>query len=198
MVRGGGSVENNDAEFNGDQLNNDMAELAMRGGVRVDGALRAGRTKSDYTGLASYDTSNAYYGIQVGAGKDFRVSEAAAVNAYTHTAGASAHLSTGETYEFDAMNSHRVRLGTRWTHGDTAHTQLYAGLAWEYEFDGAAHASYQGDRTPSPSLKGGSALLELGYRFAPKSSRVRYDLHLNGWQGKREGITGGVSVKWMF
>ena len=180
-----------------------VAELAMRGGIRVDGTLRSGRTKSDYTGLASYDTSNAYYGIQVGAGKDFRVSEAAAVSAYvryayTHTAGASAHLSTGETYEFDAVNSHRVRLGTRWTHGDTAHTQLYAGLAWEYEFDGAAHASYQGDRTPSPSLKGGSALLELGYRFAPKSSRVRYDLHLNGWQGKREGITGGVSVKWMF
>ena len=180
-----------------------VAELAMRGGIRVDGTLRAGRTKSDYTGLASYDTSNAYYGIQVGAGKDFRVSEAAAVNvyvryAYTHTAGASAHLSTGETYEFDAVNSHRVRLGTRWTYGDTAHTQIYAGLAWEYEFDGAAHASYQGDRTPSPSLKGGSALLELGYRFAPKSSRVRYDLHLNGWQGKREGITGGVSVKWMF
>ena len=180
-----------------------VAELAMRGGIRVDGTLRAGRTKSDYTGLASYDTSNAYYGIQVGAGKDFRVSEAAAVNAYvryayTHTAGASAHLSTGETYEFDAVNSHRVRLGTRWTYGDTAHTQLYAGLAWEYEFDGVAHASYQGDRTPSPSLKGGSALLELGYRFAPKSSRVRYDLHLNGWQGKREGITGGVSVKWMF
>ena len=180
-----------------------MAELAMRGGVRVDAALRAGRTKSDYTGLASYDISNAYYGIQVGAGKDFRVSEAAAVSAYvrytyTHTAGASAHLSTGETYEFDAVNSHRVRLGTRWTHGDTAHTQLYAGLAWEYELDGAAHASYQGDSTPSPSLKGGSALLELGYRFAPKSSRVSYDLHLNGWQGKREGITGGVSVKWMF
>ena len=180
-----------------------VAELAMRGGIGVDSTLRAGRTKSDYTGLASYDTSNAYYGIQIGAGKDFRLSEAAAVNvyvryAYTHTAGASAHLSTGETYEFDAVNSHRVRLGTRWTHGDTAHTQLYAGLAWEYEFDGAAHASYQGDRTPSPSLKGGSALLELGYRFAPKSSRVSYDLHLNGWQGKREGITGGVSVKWMF
>ena len=180
-----------------------VAELAMRGGVRVDGTLRAGRTKSDYTGLASYDTSNTYYGIQIGAGKDFRLSEAAAVNvyvryAYTHTAGASAYLSTGETYEFDAVNSHRVRLGTRWTHGDTAHTQLYAGLAWEYEFDGAAHASYQGDRTPSPSLKGGSALLELGYRFASKSSRVSYDLHLNGWQGKREGITGGVSVKWMF
>ena len=180
-----------------------VAELAMRGGIRVDGTLRAGRTKSDYTGLASYDTSNTYYGIQIGAGKDFRVSEAAAVNvyvryAYTRTAGASAHLSTGETYEFDAVNSHRVRLGTRWTYGDTAHTQRYAGLAWAYEFDGAAHASYQGDRTPSPSLKGGSALLELGYRFAPKSSRVSYDLHLNGWQGKREGITGGVSVKWMF
>ena len=49
-----------------------------------------------------------------------------------------------------------------------------------------------------PSLKGGSALLELGYRFAPQGSRMSYDLSLSGWQGKRQGVTGGVSVKWAF
>ena len=44
-----------------------------------------------------------------------------------------------------------------------------------------------------------SALLELGYRFAPKAdSRVSYDLNLSGWQGKRQGVTGGISVKWAF
>ena len=169
----------------------------------VDGSLRIGRTKSDYTGLASYDTTSTYYGVQIGAGKDLYARENDTVGvyvryAYAHTAGTSAHLSSGETFDFDAVNSHRLRLGTRYTHGATALSQFYAGLAWEYEFDGDARATSQGDSAPSPSLKGGSALLELGYRFAPQGSRMSYDLNLNGWQGKRKGVTGGVSVKWAF
>ena len=180
-----------------------MAKLET-GSHWIDGSLRIGRTKSDYTGLANYDTSNTYYGVQVGVGKDFHMSEMDAVSAYvrysyTHTAGTSAHLSSGETLDFDAVNSHRLRIGTRYTHDATTLSQFYAGLAWEYEFDGDARATSQGDSAPSPSLKGSSALLELGYRFAPKAdSRVSYDLNLTGWQGKRQGITGGLSVKWAF
>ena len=180
-----------------------MAKLET-GSHWIDGSLRVGRTKSDYTGLAGYDTSNTYYGVQVGVGKDFHMSETDVVSAYvrysyTHTTGTSAHLSNGETLDFDAVNSHRLRIGTRYTHGATTLSQFYAGLAWEFEFDGDARATSQGDSAPSPSLKGSSALLELGYRFAPKAdSRVSYDLNLNGWQGKRQGITGGLSVKWAF
>ncbi|WP_315437140.1 autotransporter outer membrane beta-barrel domain-containing protein [uncultured Selenomonas sp.] len=182
-----------------------MAKLETKANNWIDGSLRVGRTKSDYTGLdTSYDTTSTYYAMHVGVGKDFHVREGDTVSAYVrysyaHTAGTSAHLSSGETYDFDAVNSHRLRIGTRYTHGETALSQLYAGLAWEYEFDGDARATYDGDSTPSPSLKGGSALLELGYRFAPKAdSRVSYDLNLSGWQGKRQGVTGGVSVKWAF
>ena len=180
-----------------------MAKIETKAHNWVDSSLRIGRTKSDYTGLANYDTTSTYYGVQVGVGKDFYVRENDTVGAYVryayaHTAGTSAHLSSGETFDFDAVNSHRLRVGTRYTHGVTALSQLYAGLAWEYEFDGDARATSQGDSAPSPSLKGGSALLELGYRFAPQGSRMSYDLKLNGWQGKRKGVTGGVSVKWAF
>ena len=181
-----------------------MAKLETKANNWIDGALRVGRTRSDYTGLASYDMTSTYYAMHVSVGKDFHVKSGDTVSAYVryayaHTAGTSAHLSSGETYDFDAVNSHRLRIGTRYTHGATALSRLYAGLAWEYEFDGDAHAASQGDSAPSPSLKGGSALLELGYRFAPKAdSRVSYDLNLSGWQGKRQGITGGVAVKWAF
>ena len=180
-----------------------MVKIETKAHNWVDSSLRIGRTKSDYTGLANYDTTSTYYGVQVGVGKDFHVRENDTVGAYVryayaHTAGTSAHLSSGETFDFDAVNSHRLRVGTRYTHSATAFSQLYAGLAWEYEFDGDARATSQGDSAPSPSLKGGSALLELGYRFAPQGSRMSYDLNLNGWQGKRKGVTGGVSVKWAF
>ncbi|MFC2337914.1 MAG: autotransporter outer membrane beta-barrel domain-containing protein, partial [Negativicutes bacterium] len=77
-------------------------------------------------------------------------------------------------------------------------SEFYVGLAWEHEFDGAATASYEGYATPSPSLKGGSGMLELGYRFAPKESSVSYGVNLTGWQGKRKGITGGANVSWAF
>ena len=182
-----------------------MAKLETKANSWIDGALRVGRTKSDYTGLdTGYDTTSTYYAMHVGVGKDFRVREGDTVSAYVrysyaHTADASAHLSSGETYDFDAVNSHRLRIGTRYTHGETALSQFYAGLAWEYEFGGDARATCDGDSTPSPSLRGGSGLLELGYRFAPKAdSRVSYDLSLSGWQGKRQGVTGGISVKWTF
>ena len=41
-------------------------------------------------------------------------------------------------------------------------------------------------------------MLELGYRFTPKKSRVSYDVNFSGWQGKREGFSGSVGVNWAF
>ena len=184
-----------------------MAEIALQSGIRVDGALRVGRAKSDYSGSIGgtsthYDSANNYYGIQLGAAQDFAVRRDSVVSAYlrwfyTHAAGARAALSSGETYDFEAVRSQRVRIGARWTHTAAA-GQVYAGLGYEHEFDGAARASYDGENAPSPSLGGGSGLLELGYRFAPQGSRAAYDLHLTGWQGKREGVTGGISARWAF
>jgi len=86
-----------------------MAKIETKSHNWVDGSLRIGRTKSDYTGLANYDTTSTYYGIQVGVGKDFHVSENNTVGAYVryayaHTAGTSAHLSSGETFDLIVTN----------------------------------------------------------------------------------------------
>ena len=96
------------------------------------------------------------------------------------------------------MASHRLRVGARYTHAASSGSEVFAGLGYEYEFDGDATAMYQGYATPSPSLHGGTALLELGYRFAPKDGRVSYGVNLMGTKGKRDGIAGGVQVNWAF
>ena len=185
-----------------------LGKLTQKDGLWLEGSLRAGRSKSDYSAnlsgtAASYDGSNTYYGAHLGAGKTFAIKEDSSIDAYaryfwSHQNSMTATLNTGDVYEFGSVNSQRLRLGLCYSLKDKTTGEFYAGLAWEHEFAGKAGATYEGDAAPSPSLKGSSTMLELGYRFMPENSRVSYDLHLNGWQGKRKGITGGASVKWAF
>ena len=185
-----------------------LARQDLKSGLYLEGSVRGGRIKSDYEGnisgtSTSYDISNPYYAIHLGVGKETKLKAGDALETYlkyffSHQNGTSGKLSTGEDYDFDAVNSHRLRLGARYTHDMGEEGKFYAGLAWEYEFNGEARATYQGMATPSPSLKGASAMLELGYRFTPKKSRVSYDVNFSGWQGKREGFSGSVGVNWAF
>jgi len=189
-----------------------IAKQTQKSGLWIEGAVQGGRSKSDYAGsidarnTTTYDSSTPYFGAQIGIGKDVRMKEGEKLTGYaryffTHTGGSNTDLVTrgkSETYTFDGVNSNRVRLGMKYSHRDSADSEVYAGLAWEYELSGKASASYRGFETPSPSLRGGSAMLELGYRFAPKDSRLSYQLHLTGWQGKREGMTGGAQLNYAF
>ena len=184
-----------------------LGKLTQKDGLWLEGSVRGGRATSDYqlhgSSDANYDGSNTYYGIHLGIGKTVELRKDATIDAYaryfwSHQNGMSVKLSSGDDYDFASVDSHRLRLGFRYSQKDQQQGEFYTGLAWEYEFDGEARASIGGDAAPSPSLKGSSTMLELGYRFMPENSRVSYDLHLNGWQGKRKGISGGVAVKWAF
>ena len=185
-----------------------MAKSKSASGAYVEGSLRAGRVKSDYAGNISgtytdYDNSSAYYAAHVGVGQEKELKGGSKIDTYAkyfyvHQNGNTTKLRTGESYDFDAVNSHRLRVGARYTKKLNNRSELYTGLAYEYEFGSDARATYQGYSTPSPSLKGGTGILELGYRFSPKDGRVSYGVHLMGMTGKREGVVGGVQVNWAF
>ena len=185
-----------------------MAKSENMSGTYIEGSLRVGKAKSDYSGTVEsrgtgYDTSSNYFAGHLGIGqkREFLSGnqfETYAKYFYAHQAGMSTKLSSGETYDFGASNSSRLRLGTRYTIKNGLDSELYAGLAWEYEFDGKSSASYQGFGLPGTSLKGGTTLFELGYRFAPADSTVTYGLNLTGYAGKRKGITGGFNIAWAF
>ena len=185
-----------------------MAKVTGANQSYVEASLHAGRIKSDYSGSisgtpTSYDASNSYLAGHIGIGRKFDLGTDAALDGYakyfcSHQGGTSATLATGEQYDFGSVTSSRVRLGVRYTKKLMPRSEFYAGLAWEYEFGGDATATYEGYETPSPSLKGGSGMLELGCRFTPKEGSVSYGLSLTGWQGVRSGITGGANVSWAF
>ena len=181
-----------------------MAKAKTSGGSYVEGSVRVGRAKSDdMSNIAGqrtgYDMSSTYYGAHIGVGQEKQTAggtlDTYAKYFYTHQSGGSERLTPGETYDFDDVDSSRLRIGTRWTKKTLA-GEFYTGLAYEYEFGSDARASYAGYGTPTPTLKGSTGLFELGYRFARPDSNVSYGVNLTGMMGKRRGITGSMQVNW--
>ena len=186
-----------------------MGRIERPNGHWLEAALHGGRVRSDYTGtisagtVSTYDSGNTYYAAHIGIGKTRLLRTGDTLNTYlryfySRQDGTSAELNTGETYDFDAVASHRMRAGFTFLHREDASKEIYAGLAYEYEFDGEGAASVQGLAADSPALRGGSTMVELGYRFIPPDSRLSWHIHMAGWQGTRRGMTGNIQVSWAF
>ena len=192
-----------------------LARQDNNSGVYYEGSLRYGCMDADYASKdlgtagvhSSYDSSSAYYGAHLGIGKvtelnDTTKADVYAKLLYTHQNGDSVTLQgegNGEEYDFDAVDSTRARVGARVSKAYSERGTGYVGLAYEYEFDGEARATVKGFSTPSPSIKGSSGLLELGYILQPKGvNDPTINIGLQGWGGKKQGVTGNVNFVWKF
>ena len=182
------------------------------GGMYYEGSLRAGHAKSNYrsrdlTGyagtLVGYDTDNNYWGAHLGLGKviNLRGNNEMDVSLryfYSHTGSDSARVSTGETYDFSAVNSHRLRIGAKLTHAFNEESKGYFGAYYEHEFAGDARAAVAGYSTATPSLKGNSGIFEIGWLHQPKNSNFTLNLGVTAAYGKQRGAAGKVSLLWKF
>lgn len=186
-----------------------MARQTNDNGFYYEGSLRYGKSTSTYSSnnllagkTISYDNSANYWGAHAGVGKVVELSGDNSLDLYGKLfytrQGASSVNVDGDTLDFSAVNSKRSRIGFRYIHGTSKVRSVYAGLAWQYEFDGAAHATANGLSTPSPSVKGSSGMLELGVLIAPKASPVSFDLGVSGWTGKQKGYSLNANMCWSF
>lgn len=176
-----------------------------KNGLYYDGSLRFGRMKGDYNGLDEYDTASNYIAAHVGIGRIYKLDEKHDIDCYgqffySHQNGDTVTFKRGGyVYDFDPVNSYKLRLGARWSQKTGKAESIYAGLAVDYEFDSSATAHYNGMATPSPSLKGLSGMLELGWKQEPtKDNRLGLDLNVNGWQGKQRGVNFNAGITWAF
>ncbi len=182
-----------------------MARQNNDNGTYYEGSLRYGKLTSNYNSGdlgADYDTDANYWGAHLGLGKVFQLNDKNSIDTYckffyTNQGSSSANIS-GNNVEFDAVKSKRSRLGFRFNHATSDVRSIYAGLAWQHEFDGSACATVDGFSTPSPSIKGNSMMVELGVNVAPKSSPVSFDLGVSGWAGKQKGYSLNANMLWSF
>ena len=184
-------------------------------GVFAEASLRAGRSNMDYSATlnvggtprhTSYDTSANYVGAHLGIGNRVTMNDKSTREIYaryffTRQGGTDATLSTGDRYSFSAVNSHILRAGQRWMF-PRGGGSFILGASAQYEFGGDASATYHraggmSYTSPSPSLKGFSGSLELGWK-APMSANSTADLSVEGWIGKLRGITFRAGFAWQF
>ena len=194
-----------------------LARMDFNGSENGHGYLeasgRVGNADTDYTnsGLrdaygraASYSTDGTYYGAHIGAGYVQKLDEKSSIDWYGKLLWArlecgSADLSTGEHLSFDDADSLRLRIGGRWNYAASDFVSYYAGLGYEYEFDGEASGFTNGLALGDEDLTGGSGVAELGISFKPsKNSPFSLELNLAGFTGEREGFRGGVEAVYTF
>ena len=177
-----------------------------------EGSIRGGRVKADYDSdlssvtHASYDSAATYWAAHAGIGKLMDIGHDNTLDLYgkyfySHTGGNSVtvHATAGdEQVSFSGVNSHRARVGARVTHNINEKNAFYGGLGYQYEFSGEARATYHGGSTPSPSVKGSSGLIELGWQVKPGKGPMAIDFGVTGWVGKQRGVTANLQACWTF
>ena len=100
---------------------------------------------------------------------------------------------------FDSVDSHRLRLGARFAYTANEYVRPYIGAAWEQEFDGEARATTNGFDIDRPDLEGSSGMGELGITLTPSATiPVSLDLGVQGYVGRREGVSGTLQLQWKF
>ena len=179
-------------------------------GVYTEGSLRAGMLKSEMTDALSdgenkygYESETAYYGAHIGVGKIFSLGDDSDLDVYgkffhTYTEGDSFNVA-GDEFEFDSINSDRLRIGARVTSNKENKFSTYYGLAYEYEFNGDAEMRAAGMKAPTQSLQGSSVMAEIGLNYQPTpDSPWSFDLNMRGHAGERQGGSFNVQATYTF
>lgn len=203
FFRGDGSLV-----YNGGGI---AARYTNKNGVYTEGSLRAGMLKSDMDNALrngagnyyGYESESAYYGAHLGIGKIISLSDSSDLDVYgkffhTYTEGDSFNVANDE-FEFDSINSDRLRIGARITSNKENKFSTYYGLAYEYEFNGDADMTAQGLKAPTQSLQGSSVMAEVGFNYQPTpDSPWSFDLNMRGYAGERQGGSFNVQATYTF
>ena len=174
----------------------------------LDGSVRIGNLHNKYTSdlrdrfgtAAGFTSSSTYCGTHVGIGRIRHFASGSAFDLsskyfWTQMQGESLELTTGDPVDFESVNSHRFRLGGRYSFVPSHRVTPYLGGAWEREFSATARASTNGFAIPASSLRGDIGIGEVGITLKPASNRgFCIDLGVQCYAGKRDGVAAALYV----
>ena len=180
-------------------------------GFRLDTMFRGGNVKNKFfspdlivdNAPVRYQMDDAYWGANVGLNytKKFRRDTFDIYSRYSWLMedGGQVVLSTTEIVDFNALHSHRLTTGGRWTVQRNSLFSWYLGAAYEHEFDAISHAveKQSGNHyvLGGSTLRGGTGVGEVGLIMRP-SERFYLTAGLEGYAGKRDGGSAFAAAQW--
>lgn len=186
-----------------------LGRITNKDGLYYEGSIRVGSVREDTSNLLragdqtyGYNERSNYLGFHLGVGKQVAVKNGDTVEVYgryffNHKNGID-FTADGEKYDLDAVNSHILRAGARYTM-KREKWNFYGDLSYEHEFDGKAEGSVNGMAIRGADTSGGSARLELGATFKESAdSPWSLSLDMTGYAGHKKGFKGGVSMNFAF
>ena len=191
-----------------------IARKMHSNGFYYEGSLRYGRARASFESndfadngegtYASYDMSAPIIAGHINIGKIFAINKTNAVHVYgqylhAHQGSMSAHLSSGEHYEFDSVNDGSFIAGIRFINQPNRVNKFYSGFAYQYDHSTGSSATYKDQSTKEVDSNGSSGMLELGWEIKPHAAVPWVvDLGAVGWVGQQKGLTFHAKVKKAF
>ncbi len=185
---------------------NAFSNYLWSNGFYVQGSLRAGRVSSKYYSYdfnhvygnyVRYTSRSTYVAGHVGLGKVWQLGNQNSLDTYvkyfdSYTSSDSAQLSTGETYDFSSVHSKRARIGAQYNH-NLDNWGMHFGVAYERELNGNVRAHYQGNGLPTPTMKGGTTIGEVGVNY--QQGGKTFNAAVQGFGGRQQGVGLNLGIK---
>ena len=179
----------------------------------VEGSAHMGTLHNEYDSndlrdrngnVAKFDMDSPYYSLHGGIGYVWNMAEGHDLDIYgkyiwTRVQGTDDTLTTKDKFEYDDMDSNRIRLGARYTYKGSERFVPYIGAAFEHEFAGSCDSRAYGYSVAAPSFEGSSGMGELGLMMKPAESLpLSVNLGVQGYVGQKQGVSGNCSVMYEF
>lgn len=191
------------------------ARIKNSAGWYAEGSLRAGKTETqisrglvDGNGVAhGYDLSGNYFGVHIGAGRIIDVGERMKADLfmkyfYTYLPSDSTDIfadGVNNQFDFDSVESSRIRVGGRLYFPLQNSFWAYTGLAYQYDFTPDVHVEANGEKiADAASMRGSMGIGSLGLRYKSEDSPWVVDLKIRGYVGQREGLSGKAQVEYRY
>ena len=183
--------------------------------LHVTGYVKGGWLRNEFSvsldGVsANFDRTSNYWGAHLGTYGEFQVTEKfknrTFLNYFYDGRESEAHTSSSGSIEivesFGTFNSHRALLGSVFEYAYTPTLRPYVALTYEYVFkaDVKRHVADHSVNLilSGTDLEGSTGIGSMGWTYQNEAKSFEFDLGVNGYTGKRRGISAQLQAAWKF
>ena len=180
--------------------------------LHVTGYVKGGWLRSEFAvdlgGVdEDFDRTSNYWGAHLGVYGEFAVADKLKNRTfinyfYDGREGENYRSKGGVEYHLDALNLHRAQVGSVFEYAYTSSLRPYVALTYEYAFKADAKGKFT-DQDGSMALnaadlEGSTGIASMGWTYQNEAKSFEFDIGLNGYVGKRQGVSAQAQAAWKF